>query len=152
MVSDNLTVSGFKPLTEKTISMLANLKRRKDGKMFSGIVSMRSNFSITRRRIAEKIGNPNIRKIHFHTFRRWKATTELHNFHDRERVQLILGHKSADSTETYVHIDKMLYLSKNTGQFVCKVADTLEDALKLIEAGYEFHVEMLGHKVFRRRK
>ena len=81
-----------------------------------------------------------------------KATTELHNFHDRERVQIILGHKSADSTETYIHIDKMLYLNSNTDQFVCKVADTLEDALKLIEVGYEYHIEMQGHKIFRKRK
>jgi len=67
-------------------------------------------------------------------------------------VQIILGHKSADSTETYVHIDKMLYLNSHTNEFVCKVADTLEDALKLIEAGYEYHIEIEGHKVFRKRK
>jgi len=140
------------PLTEKTLGMLTKLKRRKDGKMFSSISSLRSNFVITRRKIAEKLNNPNILKIHFHTFRHWKATTELHNYHDRERVQIILGHKNADSTETYVHIDKMLYLSTTTDQFVCKVADTLEDALKLIEAGYEYHVEIQGHKVFRKRK
>jgi integrase len=140
------------PLSDKTIEMLANLKRRKDGKMFSSITSLRSNYVITRRRISEKLANPNIAKIHFHTFRHWKATTELHNFHDRERVQIILGHKCADSTETYVHIDKMLYLNSNNDQFVCKVADTLEEVLKLVEAGYEFHVEIQGHKVFRKRK
>ena len=140
------------PLTERTLCTLTNLKRRKDGKIFSSVVSLRSNFNISRNKIAEKIGNPNILKVHFHTFRHWKATTELHNYHDRERVQIILGHKSADSTETYVHIDKMLYLNSGTDQFVCKVADTLEEALKLIEVGYEFHVEMQGHKIFRKRK
>ena len=140
------------PLTEKTIGMLTKLKRRKDEKIFSSVVSLRSNFNISRNRLAEKNGTPNFLKIHFHTFRHWKATTELHNYHDRERVQIILGHKSADSTETYVHIDKMLYLNSGTDQFVCKVADTLEDALKLIEVGYEYHIEIEGHKVFRKRK
>ena len=140
------------PLTEKTIGMLTKLKRRNDGKIFSNISSLRGNFNISRNSLAEKIDSPNISKIHFHTFRHWKATTELHNFHDRERVQIILGHKSADSTETYIHIDKMLYLNSNTDQFVCKVADTLEDALKLIEVGYEYHIEMQGHKIFRKRK
>ena len=105
-----------------------------------------------RRRIAEKIANPNLLKIHFHTFRHWKATTELHNFHDRERVQIILGHKSSNSTETYVHIDKMLYLSNTNDAFVVKVADKLEDAIKLMELGFEFHTEIAGHKVFRKRK
>ena len=140
------------PLTEKTIGMLTKLKRRKDSKIFSNIISLRSNFYISRNGLAEKIDNANISKIHFHTFRHWKATTELHKYHDRERVQIILGHKSADSTEIYCHIDKMLYLNTNTDQFVCKVADTLEDALKLMEAGYEYHIEIEGHKVFRKRK
>ena len=91
-------------------------------------------------------------KIHFHTFRHWKATTELHNFHDRERVQIILGHKSQNSTETYVHIDKMLYLSKSDNGFIVKVVDNLEDAIKLMELGFEFHTEFAGQKLFRKRK
>ena len=92
------------------------------------------------------------REIHFHTFRHWKATNELHLYHDRERVQIILGHKSANSTETYVHIDKMLYLSKNNDGFIVKVADNLDDAVKLMEIGFEFHTEIAGHKLFRKRK
>ncbi len=91
-------------------------------------------------------------KIHFHTFRHWKATKELHDFHERERVQIILGHKSCNSTETYVHIDKMLYLSKGTDGFIVKVADELEDEIKLMEIGFEYHTEIAGHKVFRKRK
>ena len=91
-------------------------------------------------------------KIHFHKFRHWKATTELHNFHDRERVQIILGHKSQNSTETYVHIDKMLYLSKSDNGSIVKVVDNLENAIKLIELGFEFHTEFAGQKLFRKRK
>ena len=99
---------------------------------------MRSNFTITRNRIAEKLGNKNFLKIHFHTYRHWKATTELHNYHDRERVQIILGHKSADSTETYVHIDKMLYLQTRTDQFIVKRHRTEEEEAALIISGFEF--------------
>ena len=69
-----------------------------------------------------------------------------------ERVQIILGHKSSNSTETYVHIDKMLYLSNTNDAFVVKVADELDDAIKLMELGFEFHTEIAGHKVFRKRK
>jgi len=46
----------------------------------------------------------------------------------------------------------MLYLSKNTDAFIVKVADELEDAIKLMELGFEFHTEIAGHKVFRKRK
>ena len=138
-------------LSDKAICMLSRLSR-KNKRIFSTASCVRANFSSQRSRIAEKIANPNLLKIHFHTFRHWKATKELHDFHDRERVQIILGHKSCNSTETYVHIDKMLYLSKNTDGFIVKVADELEDAIKLMEIGFEYHTEIAGHKVFRKRK
>jgi integrase len=139
------------PLSDKAIEMLSNLSRKKQ-RLFANSSDLRAWFFTQRRRIAEKIANPNLLKIHFHTFRHWKATTELHNFHDRERVQIILGHKSSNSTETYVHIDKMLYLSKNNDAFIVKVADELEDTIKLMELGFEFHTEIAGHNVFRKRK
>lgn len=139
------------PLTAKTIDMLSNLPRKKQ-KIFADANSIRAHYYTQRRRIAEKIANPNLLKIHFHTFRHWKATHELHLTHDRERVQIILGHKSANTTETYIHINKMLYLTQTSGAFTVKVADTLEEAIKLMEAGYEYHTEIEGHKLFRRRK
>ena len=46
----------------------------------------------------------------------------------------------------------MLYLSTNNDAFVVKVADELEDAIKLMEIGFEYHTEIAGHKVFRKRK
>ena len=46
----------------------------------------------------------------------------------------------------------MLYLSKNNDGFIVKVADDLEDAVKLMEIGFEFHTEIAGHKLFRKRK
>ncbi len=139
------------PLTEKTMNMLTNLSR-KNKRLFGGTSCLRATYSIQRLRIAEKIANPNIAKISFKTFRHWKGTTDLHLYHDRERVQIILGHKSPNSTETYVHIDKMLYLSTNADAFTVKVADTLEEAVKLMEVGFEYHTEIAGHKVFRKRK
>jgi hypothetical protein len=45
----------------------------------------------------------------------------------------------------------MLYLSKTNDGFVVKVADELEDTIKLMELGFEFHTEIAGHKVFRKR-
>jgi len=99
------------PLSEKSMSMLTNLSRKKQ-KLFANTSNIRAQLYIQRQTIAKKIANPNLVKIHYHTFRHWKATKELHDFHDRERVQIILCHKSSNSTETYVHIDKMLYLSR----------------------------------------
>jgi hypothetical protein len=46
----------------------------------------------------------------------------------------------------------MIYQSEANDQFTVKVADTLEDAVKLMEVGFEYHAEVEGHKLFRKRK
>jgi hypothetical protein len=76
---------------------------------------------------------------------------EQHKTHDPWHVKTILGHKSIKSTETYIHIEEMIYQETND-QFTVKVANTMEEAIKLMEIGFEFHCEMEGNKLFRKRK
>jgi hypothetical protein len=45
----------------------------------------------------------------------------------------------------------MLYPETND-QFTVKVADTMDEAIKLMKVGFEFHAEIEGHKLFRKRK
>jgi integrase len=136
--------------------MLSQLPRinknpaRKD-LIFAHADDMRSCFYLQKRRIVERQASPNLMLIHFHTFRHWKATTEQHNTRDPWHVKMILGHKSIKSTETYIHLEKMLYQGRANDQFTVKVADTLEDAIELMEVGFEFHAEVAGHKLFRKR-
>jgi hypothetical protein len=40
---------------------------------------------------------------------------------------------------------------KTSDKFIVKVADTMDDAVKLMEVGFEFHAEIEGHKLFRKR-
>jgi hypothetical protein len=44
----------------------------------------------------------------------------------------------------------MLYLSQTEG-FIIKVTDTIEDAIPLLQIGFEYHCEVAGHKLFRKR-
>jgi integrase len=138
------------PLSTKAIDMLCNLRRDRE-KVFCGLRGLQSTFYQQRKRKAQQLANPNFLLIHFHTFRHWKATTEQHKTKDPWHVKMILGHKSIQSTETYIHLEEMLYQETND-QFTVKVADTLEDAVKLMEVGFEFHAEIEGHKLFRKRK
>ena len=46
----------------------------------------------------------------------------------------------------------MAYRSKTSDKFIVKVADTLEDAIELMKVGFEFHAEVAGHKLFRKRE
>jgi integrase len=125
------------PLSDVALTMLSSIPRDNE-KPFAGIDSVRSCFRIQRNKAAKKLANPNLKKIHLHTFRHWKATNELHLYHDREQVQIILGHKHANSTETYVHIDKMLYLQDKKDNFIVKRPKTEEEEDALINVGFEF--------------
>ena len=139
------------PITAKTIEMLSNLPQRK-GKLFSNADDMRSCFFLQKRRISKKLGLPEITQISFKTFRHYKGTMMQHLTHNPWDVKLQLGHKSIKSTETYINIEKMIFMSQDDGKFDVKVADTLDDAVKLLEVGFEYHCEVEGHKVFRKRK
>jgi integrase len=136
------------PLSAKTIDMLCNLTRNKE-RLFTG--DQHSNFALQRKRKAKQLANPNLMLIHFHTFRHWKATTEQHRTKDPWHVKMMLGHKSIQSTEHYIHLEKQLYEETND-QFTVRVADTLEEAIKLMEVGFEKHAEVEGHNLFRKRK
>jgi hypothetical protein len=81
-----------------------------------------------------------------------KATIEHHKTKDPWHVKTILGHKSIQSTETYIHLEKMMYDGETNNQFIVKVANTMEDAIKLMEVGFEYHAEIEGNKLFRKRK
>jgi len=139
------------PITDKTIEMLSNLPQRK-GRLFANADDMRSCFFMQRRRIAARLAAPEIVLISFKTFRHWKGTTEQHKTKDPWHVKLLLGHKSIKSTETYINIEKMIYATSANDRFIIKVADTLDDAIKLMEVGFEYHAEVEDHKLFRKLK
>jgi len=45
----------------------------------------------------------------------------------------------------------MMYQDGND-QFTVKVANTVDEAIKLMEVGFEYHAEIEGNKLFRKRK
>jgi len=139
------------PLSAKVIEMLCNLPRNKE-RIFANPDDMRSLYYFQRKKAARRLADPELMLIHFHTFRHWKATTEQHRTKDPWHVKMILGHKSIKSTETYIHLEKMLYESEANDSFIVKVANTLEEAIKLMEVGFDYHAEVEGNKLFRKRK
>jgi len=146
--------SRIRPLTEKTIEMVCNLPHNlpyDKARMFANADDMRGNFFMQKKRLAKQIGNSNIQKISFKTFRHWKGTTEQHKTKDIYHVKTVLGHKSIKNTEKYIHLEEMIYESTVNDQFIVKVADTMEAAIKLMEVGFEYHATVEGHQLFRKR-
>ena len=144
------------PLSTKAIDMITRLPKNRNPErkenLFANADDMRTCFYLQRKRITRRQASPNLMRIHFHTFRHWKATTEQHKTKDPWHVKMILGHKSIQSTETYIHLEKMMYDGEADDQFIVKVADTIDEAVRLMEVGFEFHAEVEDHKLFRKRK
>ena len=109
--------------------------------------TMHKMYADQRKRIAAKTKNPRLQRITFHTFRHWKATMEYHKTKDILYVMKLLGHKNINNTLVYTQL-----VDFSEKEYVTKVAWTLEEACKLIEAGFEYVCEMEGAKIFRKRK
>jgi len=66
--------------------------------------ALQSSFEMTRKRVAERLHNPRLLQIRFHTLRYLKGTLEYHKTHDILYVKQILGHKRLENTEIYAHL------------------------------------------------
>ena len=116
-------------------------------------VRMAANFWSQRKWIARKLQNPRILQIHFTTFRHWKGTMEYHRTKDIIYVQKLLGHKSVQSTMVYIDYEAACFGNPAKEEFTVRVASNLNEACKLVAAGFEYITEYgQGSKIFRKRK
>lgn len=86
--------------------------------------------------------------IHVHSFRHFRATFEYHRTKDILHVQKMLGHRSIDSTMVYTQLVDW----DDPTQFTCKVVKTAEEAVSLIEVGWDKVDEFDGVKLYKKRK
>jgi integrase len=101
-----------------------------------------------RQRAIHKLGNPELRKIDFYTFRYWRATMEYRRLHDFGAVMILLGHKSLK----YVLLYAQLSDAYAHGGYICREARTTMEARQLIEDGFEYVMDKEGVSLFRKLK
>ena len=135
-------------VSNKLAAMLNALPRTSE-RVFGAVLrtSVYNTFWEQRRRIAQKLQNPRLLQISFHTLRHWKATTEYHRTRDILYVKQLLGHKSITNTILYTQL-----ISFESDEYSSAVAKTLDEARKLVEAGFEYVTDVEGNKLFRKRK
>ncbi|MCW3979854.1 MAG: tyrosine-type recombinase/integrase [Candidatus Bathyarchaeota archaeon] len=114
--------------------------------------TMRVTFCTSRKRVAEKLASPRIKRIHFHTFRHWKATVEYHRTKDILHVQTLLGHKSIKNTQIYINLEHAIFNDGAASAYTTRIASTVKGARTLLEAGFEYVTDMDGYRLFRKRK
>jgi integrase len=138
------------PISERAIAMLKRIPIRGE-RIFQSRDAIKSVFFKRRKNLALKLGNPRLLKISFHTFRHWKGTMEYHKTKDIIHVQRVLGHKGIQNTLIYITIDNALFQSV-ADEFHVRTAKTVEEAVKLAEAGFEYFTTIEGVQIFRKRK
>jgi integrase len=114
----------------------------------SSLRTIRRLFQKQRKRIAQKVGNPRLLNITFHTLRHWKATMEYYKTKDILYVMKVLGHKNIKNTLIYTQLISF----PGEDEFICKAAKTVDEAKQLIEAGFEYVCDIEDVKLFRKRK
>jgi integrase/recombinase XerD len=129
------------------ICMLNALPRESDYILNQSRNTAGTNYQLQRNRLAKKLQNPRLKQIRLHTFRHFFATMLYAKTMSILRVQQALGHKNLTSTQLYTHL-----VNFDSDEYDVQVAETLEEAKKLGEAGYDYFVEMDGRKLFRKRK
>ena len=139
------------PLSRKLVNMLNSLPRKNQFLFAKNYNTLRESYRYLKNKTANKLQNPRLKKITFHTFRHWKGTMEYHKTKDIIHVKKILGHKEIKSTMTYINLESAIFLT-TTDEYSCKVAKNIEEAQNLIESGFEYITEMDGLKLFRKRK
>lgn len=139
-------------ISEKLLSMLLELPRRgKNIFPYKSADSASRSFRKMRKRAVKKLGNPELAKIYFYTCRYWRATLEHHKTGDVTRVMQLLGHTSLKYVLLYDQLDRA-YFGGNK-EYLCKEAFTRQEAMKLIEAGFEFVLtDKEGVSLFRKTK
>lgn len=142
--------SRIRPIDAKLLTMLLGLPRIQE-RIFtykSRDMAWKS-FSRMRARAIHKMGNPELRKIAFYTFRYWRATMEYRRLHDFGAVMVLLGHKSLKYVLLYAQLSDAY---DPNGGYVCREARTRTEARQLIEDGFEYVMDKEGVSLFRKLK
>lgn len=143
------------PISDKLIGMIKNLSRDPRATYTTLFQphkdTLRDYLCCQRKALAEKLGNPRIAKIGFHTLRHWKGTMEYHNTKDIVHVKYTLGHKSITSTMIYINLENALFLQTDEN-FACKVAHNEQEEQELIQAGFTYVSERNELHFYKKRK
>jgi len=132
-----------------TLIAMLNTLPKTGSKVFgdTSLIAHRNNFTHQRRRISQKLQNPRILKISFHTLRHWKATMEYHKTKDILHVKEMLGHRRISSTLIYTHL---IHFESN--DYHVKTAKTLKEACELAKVGFSYFTAIEGTQIFRKPK
>ena len=136
------------PVSNRLIAMMDVLPKESERIFPITYRNLFSCYTKVRGRVAEMQKNERIRKIQLRTFRHWGATWMAHFTNGNVlKVKQRLGHKRVENTMKYIGM-----VTIRDDEFEVATATNVEDAKKILEAGYTYSTEMNGVKLFTRPK
>ena len=120
-------------ISSTLLAMLQSLPKNSYTIFEGKLTVFRKTFSKYRARIATKLKNPRFKKITFHTFRHWRASTEYHKTKDILHVMEMLGHRDIKTTLIYTQL-----VTFESDEYNSSTAKTTKEAAELVEAGFEY--------------
>ncbi len=112
--------------------------------------SFRWSYDKQKTALANKLQNPRLKQIHFHTFRHYYATRIYNETKSILEVQAKLGHRRIDSTMVYTHI---VAFDEESQNYHHAIARDEKEAGELIDNGWTY-ILTTPHNImmFRKRK
>ena len=111
---------------------------------------IRWTFDKQKNRLAQKLQNPRLKRIHFHTLRHYYATRIYNETKSIIEVQPKLGHRNINSTMVYTHIVQFDEESQN---YHHAIARNEKEAGELIDNGWTYILTTPQNiMMFRKRK
>jgi integrase len=139
-------------VSQKLIGMLNALPKTSEQVFPSSLKSMKTTWLKTRKRLAENLQNPRLKKITFYTFRHWKATVEYHRTKDIVYVQQLLGHKDIKNTMIYINIEHAIFGAGDNDEFTVRVTEKPEEIKEFLQIGFEYVCQKDNLVFLRKRK
>jgi len=96
----------------------------------------------------EKLKDPSLKRIRLYDLRHYYGTMLYAQTRGTLYVRDKMGHSKIETTMTYT---KLIALPTDE-EYVCRAAETVEEAKELIEAGFEYVCDINNIKLFRKRK
>jgi len=104
-------------------------------------------FRVNRNALAKKLKDRTIKSIRLYDFKHFFATNLYSKTRDLLLVKTKLGHKEINITLFYTQL-----FDFEENEYILKGAETKNQAMKLIEAGFEYVREIDNTKLFKKRK
>ena len=135
------------PVSNQLIAMLNMLPKTSEYIFSTSYGRISESFQNVRRKVAQNLQNPRILSITLRTFRHFGATMLYAQTRDILLVKKLLGHKKIENTLKYTQL-----IQFKDDEYEVATATDLDEAKKLVGAGFEYVTDMNGIKLFRKPK